>query len=424
MPNLIQVFEHDALKVGEQGFTLSHFDALIRYNEKHGCTLFTTGHKRLHFKNFVGVLQVGSLTIEILPKADKSACADKGKWQRVLLQMLKQSGIINVEEAPEANLQVRRSPLLDLYLESFVTEVEKICHAGVVKKYRIREGNLLKLKGRIIFREQISRNLIHQERMYTAHQTYDLDNVFNQILKSALKIVQLTTKSYTIAGRATSLGFNFESVSDLHVTPEIFDRIIFCRNTQRYKQALKLARLIILNYSPDLKAGRENILAILFDMNSLFEKFILVQLKRAQSEHGRNDIQIQGQSSKRFWGSKSIRPDIVINFNDGGESHRLILDTKWKLPSGGQPSDDDLKQMYAYNLQFGSFNSLLIYPRADSLQTKSSNPFQPSFTKGEKAHYCGTHFVDLFDPSQKLRTDIGIQLLDECLNRFSDESSE
>jgi hypothetical protein len=81
-----QVFEYGTLAIGEQGLTSKHFEALVRYNDRHGCTLFKVGHQRLHFGSFVGVLQVGSLTIEILPKAEKANTADKGKWQRALFR--------------------------------------------------------------------------------------------------------------------------------------------------------------------------------------------------------------------------------------------------------------------------------------------------------------------------------------------------
>src|ERR1017187_8809669 len=92
MSKPIQVFEHGNLAVGDQGFTEHQFAALVRYNERHGCAFFNVGHLRLHFGSFVGVVQVGSLAIEILPKLDNEASPDKSKWQRALLQMLRQSG--------------------------------------------------------------------------------------------------------------------------------------------------------------------------------------------------------------------------------------------------------------------------------------------------------------------------------------------
>ena len=413
MPKPAQVFEHGTLAIGDQGLTAKHFDALVRYNDRHGCTLFKVGHQRLHFGSFVGVLQVGTLTIEILPKAEKGSSADKGKWQRALLQMLRQAGLIEVEAGPEANLNLRRSPLIDLYLDSFLSEVERLTHTGLVKKYRLTEGNLHKLKGRILFRQQISRNLFHQERMFTAHQTYDSDNVFNRILKCALEIVGRLAVGSSITARAAALGLSFEQVSDAKITAATFERLSYSRNTQRYRKAVQLARLIILNYSPDLSGGYENVLAILFDMNVLFERFILVHLRRAQSKSGDQTIKIQAQASKRFWASKTIRPDVIIDIHRQSKKERLVVDTKWKIPNGDQPSDEDLKQMFAYNLHFGACDSFLVYPRADAVQNDSRNAYEQSeaLSQGHR-HTCATHFVDLFDAHQKLRSDIGTSLLD------------
>lgn len=420
MPRLAQVFEHGTLAVGEQGLTSKHFDSLVLYNERHGCGLFKIGHRRLHFGSFVGVLQVGALTIEVLPKAEKGSGTDKGKWQGALLQMLRQSGMIEVEAAPEADLHLRRSPLIDLYLTSFLSETERLTHEGLVKKYRICEGNLNKLKGRILFRKQISQNLLHRERMFTAHQTYDKDNVFNRILKCALGIVSRLATNPSITGRAGALTLAFERASDARITAETFNHLTLNRNTKRYQKALQLARLIILNYSPDLRGGNENVLAFLFDMNSLFERFILVQLMRAQSQSERKNLKIKAQVSKPFWASKTIRPDVVIEIHREAEVERLILDTKWKIPNGDRPSDEDLKQMYAYNLHFGAHASLLVYPRACVEQAETLNPYSLSASLPHwHRHSCGTHFVELFDEQQKLRTDIGSKLLAKILTNTS-----
>lgn len=418
MPEPARVFEHGTLAVGEQGMTPRHFDALVRYNDRHGCMLFKVGHQRLHFGSFVGVLQVGMLTIEILPKAEKGSSADKGKWQRALLQMLRQSGMIEVKAGPEANLRLRRSPLIDLYLDSFLSEVERLTHAGLTKKYRIAEGNLHKVKGRILFRQQISRNLLHRERMFTAHQTYDADNVFNRILKCALEIVGRLAVRPSIPARASALGLSFEQVSDARITAGTFERLSYERNTQRYRKAVQLARLIILNYSPDLRGGPENVLAILFDMNRLFERFILVHLRRAQSQMGDPKLQIKAQASARFWAAKTIRPDVLIDMHRESGQKRLVLDTKWKIPGGDHPSDEDLKQMYAYNLHFGARDSLLVYPRADAAQKNVRNAYEQSAAvPSDYQHTCATHFIDLFDDNQKLRADIGTELLKRILSK-------
>ena len=419
MPERAYVYEHGTLAVGEQGFTATQFDASVRYNERHGGDFFQVGHQRLYFKSYVGVLQVGTLAIEILPKTGKASTADRDKWQNALLQMLHQSGLIEVEAAPEADLQLRRSPLIDLYLENFVTEVERLSHAGLTKKYRLCEGNLNKVKGRILFSQHLRRNLFHQERMFTAHQIYDRDNIYNRILKRALDIIKYLAVRPSISSRAAALELAFENVSAVRVTAETFDRLKLDRNTQRYSRALQLARLIILNYAPDLSGGSNHVVAILFDMNKLFERFIYVELRRAESHYASRGLRISGQVSKRFWSTKTIRPDIVATIHNDTGAAQVILDTKWKVPKDGQPADDDLKQMYAYNVHFGGHRSVLVYPLAGVHQVACNQSYaqSASLPLGYQ-HDCFTFYVDLFDSKNNLRKDIGKQLIDQAV--FSD----
>jgi 5-methylcytosine-specific restriction enzyme subunit McrC len=416
MPNRIQVFEHGTLAVGEHGFQARQFAALVRYNDRHGCTFFQVGYNRLHFGSFVGVIQVGNLAIEILPKPECEAVADKGKWQRALLQMLRQSGLLKVEAAPEADLHLRQSPLVDVYLDAFLAEVEHLAHSGLAKRYRVTEGNLYKLKGRIQFAQHVRLNLLHRERMFTAHQVYDRDNPFNRILKCALGIVgNLAVRPSLVARAAASLLW-FEQVSEARITADTFDRLRFDRNTERDRRALQLARLIILNYSPDLRGGNEHVVAILFDINKLFERFILVQINRAAPQFAERQLRVAGQVSKRFWSSKTIRPDIVASFDDASAAKRVILDTKWKIPKDGQPADDDLKQMYAYNLHLGGHRSVLIYPMAGAHQTGIDRPYAHSASlPANHTHGCATFYINLFDANHRLRRDIGEELIQTAI---------
>lgn len=403
--------------VGEQGFTASQFAALVRYNDRHGCAFFNVGYNRLHFGSFVGVIQVGDLAIEILPKLDNTTGPGATpKWQNALLQMLRQSGLLVVEAAPEADLHLGQSPLVDVYLDAFLTEVERLSHAGLVKRYRVSEGNLHKLKGRIQFAQHVRRNFLHRERMFTAHQVYDRDNVFNRILKCALGIVGNLAVRPSLVSRAAASHLWFEQVADARVTADTFARLNFDRNTDRYRRALQLARFIILNYSPDLRGGHEHVIAILFDMNQLFERFILVQLYRAAPQFAARQFRVEGQVSKRFWASKTIRPDIVASFDVAATAKSVVLDTKWKVPKDGQPADDDLKQMFTYNLHMGAHRSLLVYPRAHPAQSERLSDFAPSSSlPAAYRHSCGMCFVDLFDAANCLRKDIGSQLAQQIV---------
>ena len=167
--NSIQVFEYTTLTVGRQ-FTSTHFNRLVKCNERHGNRFFVVGLNRIHFRNYVGVIQVGNLTIEILPKADQApdSSSQKGKWQSALIEMLRQSGFIRLTSMSDARLRLRSFSLLDVYFESFLAEVDALVHQGLVRKYHQTCGNLHLLKGRILFHKHIANTLFQSTHTLVA----------------------------------------------------------------------------------------------------------------------------------------------------------------------------------------------------------------------------------------------------------------
>ncbi len=154
-------------------------------------------------------------------------------------------------------------------------------------------------------------------------------------------------------------------------------------------------------------------------MNVLFERFVYVQLKRAEAKIAFPQISFKAQSSRRFWSAagiqKSIRPDIIAQIGTGPDHERVVLDTKWKIPGEGRPSDADLQQMHTYNVQFGAHRSYLLYPRVGNQVNVQGKYFlgdaiQPSFD-----HNCGMVFLELFD-GDKLRSDLGKDLIAMLIN--------
>ena len=414
MREVVQVFEHELLRVGEGRFTEADFEALVRFNQRHQDEFFVVRHRSLKFTSYVGVLRVGGLIIEVLPKADRAGADDKKRWRDALIDMLRACGYLKLAAVSAAALHLRRASLFDLYMEAFLIEVQELLHHGLVKKYRPVNGSVTALKGRLLFGRQIAENLIHRERFFTAHQQYDRNNRFNQILRLAVGIVAASARSSTVRGAADRLLVWMEGISEVPVTSESFQRLRYDRNTERYRAAMALARLIILNYQPDVRAGGHDVLAILFDMNELFEEYVLRQLKIAAA---RSDgaVRVEGQRAQRFWRagstSRKIRPDILVTLprvSTGSET--VVLDTKWKVPVGAHPDDSDLKQMYAYNLQFGATRSFLLYPSVDR-RNDVCGQFRAPAHDAALQHECGMWFISLFDASGGLKRNLGTDIL-------------
>ena len=405
-----KVFEYSWLPVDDI-FTIAHFNQLVRYNEQRGNKYFSVGYQKIYFKNYVGVIQVGNLTLEILPKADRNEDGDTQKWQAALLNMLRTCKYLKLSSLTDANLQLRSASLIDLFFDSFLKEVETLLHRGLNNRYRFHGANLPALKGKIEFNRQIADNLTHRERFFTTHQVYDQDNVHNQILKKALILLQHITTNHHLKVRAARHFLSFESVSNIRPNAATFKKLTFDRKTKDYQYAIKLAELIILQYSPDLKGGSNNILAILFDMNQLFERYIFLNLRKAVSTFEEAQLNVYGQEVSTFWQGRTIRPDIVLTYQSEGREKKLIIDTKWKVLPSADPSIHDLRQMYAYNLHLGATRSILLYPNTDQESTEHL-PFEKS-VYATVDHSCRIYFLDLFDKTGKINRDIGRQIIRE-----------
>jgi 5-methylcytosine-specific restriction enzyme subunit McrC len=78
---------------------------------------------------------VGDITIEMLPKIGKEAEEeeDKAKWQKVLIDMLRECRWMNVYTHEKANLNFKPNSILEVYLELFISECEKILRIGLIK---------------------------------------------------------------------------------------------------------------------------------------------------------------------------------------------------------------------------------------------------------------------------------------------------
>lgn len=358
---LITVFEHNKLTLSKDSdFDKKLLDQLEIYHGIEGTPYFNLIHKGVKFNQHVGVIQVGQTIIEVLPKIDRHEFGEV-IWRDVLIDMLRITTGIEATSTSKSDLKLRRNSIFDLYIELFIKECEQLAHNGLIKKYRRVHENKPVLRGRLNIVGQIKRNIIHKERFFVEHNKYDKNHLINRILKQTLVVLTQISIRHDLRSRVKRLQLYFEEIVGCVVNDKMFDRISLNRKARVYKEALEIARLILLNYHPDISKGNNHVIALMFDMNQLWERYVTMMLKK----HFSKQYLVKSQNRKVFWQSefakKTLKPDIILTHKDL-PNETIILDTKWKTSSKYRPSDNDLRQIFAYNRLFESKKGILLYP--------------------------------------------------------------
>ncbi|WP_051291232.1 McrC family protein [Pedobacter glucosidilyticus] len=398
---ILKVFEHQTIiknqnlwfyigKVKElKPLDEKYINALWKMYDENKRLFFTPSRGGIKFCEYVGVIKVLDLTIEILPKADNNQNWDdeeeKNKWQSILIGMLRVCHSLDTPTISDAALKLKSNSILDLYIERFIKEVNYLINAGLIKKYRKEEANITALKGKLLIQKHIIKNVVHKERFYVSRTTYDKDHKWHQILFKAIKILPLICNNQYLVSLCYQLQLNFPEVRDIKVDASLFDNLVYDRKSEPYKSAIQIAKLLLLNYRPDVSSGASHSIAILFDMNKLWEEYIYRILQR----ENKGRFIIHNQRSTIFWNhgntNKSLKPDIVLQKEIGRDKYDkpeyeyIVIDTKWKnlYDDVKNISMDDLRQMFAYHYYFDAVRCYLLYPGEAKVRDKKLGIFNP-----------------------------------------------
>ncbi|MCE7995321.1 MAG: restriction endonuclease [Roseivirga sp.] len=400
-----QVYEYNWLQYepGLRGhqpwFEQKHYECLVDFHDNRGGSrYFELVRSGIRFLQFVGVIQVRDLTIEILPKTDRSN--DKNLWHEVLVSMLRQTRFLNLEYLSEASLQFKKHSILHLYFAEYLGQVRYLLQQGLVKQYHKKQGNLKALKGAIDFGRQVSQNHIHKERFYTRHQVYDHNHLLNQILREALLVLRGLTRGQNLADDVNRLLHDFPQVHRTKVDETTFKNLAFNRKNNSYKKAIMMAKMIILNYSPNIKGGSNELFALLFDMNELWEEFIYRQLLKAGAK-------VRYQDWDYFWADRTLIPDMVVDLPDD----KIVIDTKWKIIDNAKPSTADLRQIFAYNIYWQAQKGYLLYPKTSQSPYTTPGEYHQGHSRDSKMT-CQVIYADIVNENG-LNQHIGQDILSQ-----------
>ena len=263
-----------------------------------------------------------------------------------------------------SKIEIIDTSILELFIQFFIEEVEKIVKKGLIYKYVDKNENLNVFKGKLDINSHIKYNFSHKERFFMKFDEFSvnsLENIFIKMTIQKLKKISFNSKNKENLDR---IGHYFEKVSILENSIENLKYITFDRTNNYYKNAIQWAKIFLNNQSSSIfSTNNGEITSILFPMENIFENYITNKLRYLIQEKCYNQFIIKTQdnscsifSNIDFNNTKiendilRVKPDIVIKNKETKEI--FILDTKWKVLNKSDDkfkiSIEDIYQMFTY----------------------------------------------------------------------------
>ena len=356
-------------------------------------------------KNYIGVLTFNDGTaIEILPKIVSTVPEHSQRAKKLVVDMLRSLTNVSYKSLQVTNVDIEKMPLLDIFIRMFLDEVFRLVKHGLRSSYETIAENRSFFKGKILFSEQLKHNFSHKERTFTEFDEFTPNCPENRLVKSTLMLLYKQTHSSRNKTDIKTLLAAFDNVpSSTDYTGD------FSKAGKSYGTLLLWCQIFLTGKSFTSFSGSGVAFALLFPMETLFERYVAVQLKKVLPSADFS-ISIQDKTHylfthpyKRFL----LRPDIVITRKC--DNAIFICDTKWKLLSSHTAnlgiSQVDMYQMFAYQKKYNAKNITMLYPMTD--QTTSANGIQ--FDSGDGV-IVRVSFIDLFDIKNSL-----INIVEESL---------
>ena len=333
---------------------------------------------QIEARHYVGIIGTDDCVVEILPKIDFSGNESDQilETRKRLIQMLSVVYDLEIKDGALTNLLWEENPILEFLISRFIKKLIKLIRNGLPKKYIFVEEDLPKLRGALDVVRQFSRHVANPSQLACKFDEFTTNNSLNQITKATIRCLLKFTRSPNNKQQLRKLFFLFSDIDDLPVSKLLSKKIVLNRTNKRWKEVLDMATNLLKNMFQTTAHGKVSGYSFLFNMETLFEKYVGTRLKTVV---GIGDYKVYTDGYSRFGLKREndsplfqLIPDIVVE-NGGADFH--IIDTKWKIisaPSGDSDKDmrvasSDFYQMVTYGEAYNASQLTLVYPHNSKL---------------------------------------------------------
>lgn len=321
--------------------------------------VFKWSYKKLIAQHWVGTISLKNLNIEILPKLYGYVSTDDLRIVLMRMIMISHQNP-SVREMP-GMVRMKKDSLIEMLIDTYLNLLEKYVREGLQHSYKKIDQNINRVKGRILFGKQFSRNILEPTKFWCRYSKFTEDNDINRFMKLCLCQMNRISRDEHNRRRIKYLLPVFDDIPTISREKALAKPIIFNSTNQRAEEAYKYGLLFLNNIFSTLSAGNTSISMMLFNMNDLYELFVyrvsrIVFGNRTIYQMRGNYLLERDSDRKRY---VNLRPDITIKNNNGGFD---IIDTKWKIPKNFV-KESDTYQMNAYSSSIKSVDRVfLLYP--------------------------------------------------------------
>ncbi|MCT7576534.1 McrC family protein [Aliarcobacter butzleri] len=331
------IYEYEEIKEDSEDYKkLKSY--IINTTELH--KYFTLDWKDLKAKQYCGILNFNDQDFYILPKI---ANRNDEKNLNIFIYMLMYAYDVKLSNEQIASCANHKHTILEVFVQMFAINLLNELKKGLYKEYLTKQDNLPVLKGKYLINENLKYNFT-KNKIYCEYDEFSENNSLNQFFLYAVKYLQKFVNDKKLLKQCELI---FDEVEYKSVDINRVETINFSRLNVRFKTSFEIALLLLKQSIPLFNKDKKSF-AFLFDMNVLFEKFIARMVKELD-----NNAKIQNQDD---FGDLTLKPDIIL------ESQ--IIDTKYKkIKSIEDIKQSDKLQAFAYGINYGVKNVMLLYPK-------------------------------------------------------------
>lgn len=261
--------------------------------------------------SIVGALDLEGLSLYIEPKVT---------IRRLLYLALYAAGDVELREESFLFERVKNPTLADLLALALGRAAGRAFRQGLWQGYRVREEALHTVRGRIMVAEQIRRRFDMPLPVEVRYDEYTEDVLANRLIKAAARLLRGMRLTASEAREGLRhIDATLENVTPVRYPSHNVPKVDFNRLNEHYREAVAIARLVLLHWFHEASRGETRVPGFLMDMNVVFQQFVTRALREEL-----------GVSEREFCSDKKMPRTVHLAVDaDGKEKIRLEPDLSW-----------------------------------------------------------------------------------------------